>query len=128
VVSKLKKQAWKIFSEYIRRRDSDWRGYATCVTCGVVKHWKQMQAGHFLPGRHNSVLFNEKNVHAQCPGCNMFKQGNSVKYFRFMQRTYGEEVIAELEKLDTQNKQFTPQELKDLIETLKQKINELPHN
>ena len=87
-----------------------------------------MQAGHFLPGRHNSVLFNEKNVHAQCSGCNMFKQGNSVKYFRFMQRTYGEDVIAELEKLDTENKQFTPQELKDLIETLKQKINELPHN
>lgn len=45
-----------------------------------------------------------------------------------MQRTYGEDVIAELEKLDTENRQFTPQELKDLIETLKQKINELPHN
>lgn len=57
----------------------------------------------------------------------MFKQGNSVKYFRFMQRTYGEDVIAELERLDTENKQFTPQELKDLIETLKQKINEIPH-
>lgn len=39
-----------------------------------------------------------------------------------MQRTYGEDVIAELEKLDTQNKQFTPQELKDLIEDLKTKL------
>ena len=124
-VSTLKKKAWKLFSEWIRRRDSDWRGMVACVTCGIIKDYKQQQAGHFIPGRRNSILFHERNVHAQCYGCNVMKQGNTVKYFRFMQKRYGDEVIEELEHLNTIDKQFTPQELKDLIEDLKIKISKL---
>lgn len=115
-------------SEFIRRRDADWKGEVQCVTCGLVKHWKQLQAGHFIPGRRNSILFDERNIHAQCYGCNVMKQGNTVKYFRFMQRTYGDTVIEELEHLNTIDKQFQPKELEELIQDLKQKINELTSN
>lgn len=124
-VSSLKKKAWKLMSEYIRRRDSDWKGFAKCCTCGVIKPWKEQQAGHFLGGRRNSILFDTRNIHAQCSGCNLFKQGNTVKYFRFMQAKYGDEVIEELERLDRIDKQFTPKELKDLIEEIKWKIQKL---
>ena len=99
--------------------------YAQCVTCGVVYHFKKLQAGHFLPGRNNSILFNEKNCHAQCHGCNMFKMGNTVKYFRFMQKEYGDEVIEELERLDRQTKKFTIPELQDLQEEFKRRIKEM---
>lgn len=127
-ISSLKKKAWKLMSEFIRRRNADWKGEVQCVTCGLVKHWKQLQAGHFIPGRRNSILFDERNIHAQCYGCNVMKQGNTVKYFRFMQRTYGDTVIEELEHLNTIDKQFQPKELEELIQDLKEKINELPHN
>lgn len=85
-----------------------------------------MQAGHFIPGRHNSILFDERNVHAQCYGCNVMKQGNSIKYFRFMQQQYGDAVIEELERLDRENKQFTIPELETLYEAIKEKLKKLP--
>jgi septum formation topological specificity factor MinE len=115
-LAKLKKDAWAVFSKYIRQKYSDWKGDAACVTCGVVRPWKEMQAGHFIPGRHNSILFDERNVHVQCDGCNRWKQGNTVKYFRFMQQKYGDETIKELEHLDTLSHPFTRQELLEIIE------------
>ena len=121
-VSQLRKKVDKLFSEYIRRRGSDWRGMAQCVTCGLTKPYKEMQAGHFIPGRHPSVVYNEKNCHVQCYGCNVGKKGNMVRYFRYMQDTYGELVISELEDLDARSKQFTPLELLELIEDLKEKL------
>lgn len=124
-VAKLKKKAWILMSQYIRKRDSDWKDMAYCCTCGVYKHCKELQAGHFIPGRRNSVLFDTRNIHAQCYGCNVMKKGNMIKYFRFMQQRYGDKVIEELEKLDRIDKQFTPTQLKELIESLKIKINEL---
>jgi len=128
-VSKEKKKAWDLFSIYIRLRDCKrtTRGfeYAYCVTCGETYHFKQLQGGHFLPGRHNSVLFDERNCHAQCHGCNMFKQGNTVKYFRFMQKEYGDKIIEELERLDRETKQFKIYELLELQDEFKKKIEGL---
>lgn len=47
-VAKLKKKLWTLFSEYIRRLYSH-DDICECVTCGVKKHWKELQAGHFIP-------------------------------------------------------------------------------
>jgi DNA repair exonuclease SbcCD ATPase subunit len=46
-------------------------------------------------------LFDERNCHAQCYGCNVMKKGNMVKYYKFMLKQYGQKVIDELEELDT---------------------------
>lgn len=65
-----KNRAWKWFSLYIRARDcikttgSISRG--KCVTCGKEFNFKDLQAGHFVQGRNNAVLFNELGVNAQC--------------------------------------------------------------
>jgi len=124
-VPRQKKLTWKTFSEYIRKRDADWKGDCTCVTCGVVKPIKEMQAGHFIQGRHNSILFDERNVHTQCYSCNVMKYGNSLKYYRFMESKYGEKIILELEEKDTEKKSFTVEELKGLREEFKRKIEAL---
>lgn len=124
-VSSLKKKLWKLFSEYIRRLYADWRGYVACVTCGSVKHYKEQQAGHFIPGRHNMVLFDERNVHPQCYRCNIALSGNPRKYDKYMRLTYGPEIIEQLEKLDEQNKQFTIKELEELIKEYKDKLKTL---
>lgn len=65
-----KKKAWDAFSRYIRTRDclksTGDRNRGACVTCGRVFDFKKLQAGHFIPGRVNSILFDEQCVHAQC--------------------------------------------------------------
>jgi len=114
-VSRLKKLIWKELSQYIRKKAADHRGYAQCITCGVWKPWQLQQGGHFIPGRHNSVIFDERNISVQCYACNVMMHGNPIKYFRFMQQTYGDEVIEELERLDREMKQFTSTELQLLL-------------
>jgi hypothetical protein len=109
-----KKKAWSVFSKWVRVRDN-W----TCITCGKQEQGPGMHGGHFIPGRHNAVLFHEKNVHAQCYWCNMRLKGNPIKYFRAMQQRYGDEVIAQLEALDKTEKQFTREELQAIIEKYK---------
>lgn len=72
----VKNKAWKFFSEYIRRAYADRNGNAECYTCGAVAHWKEHQAGHAIPGRHNAVLLDEDVVRVQCISCNIFRRGN----------------------------------------------------
>jgi len=91
---------WKKFSEYIRLRDcikttgTIWKG--ACRTCGRVYRFEKLQAGHFIPGRTRAILFDEKCVHIQCWRCNHKLQGAWPPFYRFMQQTYGQEVIEEL--------------------------------
>ena len=73
--------------DYVIRRDK------ACVTCGSVK---DLQAGHFVQGRRHSILFNLKNVHAQCELCNMYQGGELIEYTLFMIEKYGIETIEEL--------------------------------
>lgn len=133
-VSKLKDKVWREFSIYIRRKYADWKGDVQCVTCltwlreyeykGVtLPGWKQAQAGHFIPGRHNSILFDERHVFPQCARCNVFLHGNLISYYPFMLKTQGQKVIDELKKLDKINKQFTTTELEALLTKYKT-INE----
>jgi hypothetical protein len=96
-------------------------GFNRCITCGVRKYYKELQAGHFIPGRHNAILFDERGVHPQCFHCNMSVavgglNGNPRKYDAFMRKTYGDGVVAELDALDMTERKFTPQELIDLRE------------
>lgn len=72
----LKAKAWKLFSEWVRRKDADEGGSERCFTCGVPKHWKELQCGHAIPGRHNAVLLDEEICRPQCPRCNVWMGGN----------------------------------------------------
>ena len=77
----LKAKAWKLFSEYIRRKYADKDGIAECYTCGKRAHWKGegIQCGHAIGGRGNYVLFLEEICRPQCNmPCNtkLAKAGN----------------------------------------------------
>jgi hypothetical protein len=113
----LKKRVWKQFSIWIRLREADAEGYTVCVTCGERKFWKtEMQAGHFIRGRLNANLFDERGCRAQCLRCNIHLQGNVVLYYKFMLATYGQEVIDELLEQNNQTRKWLPGELAALLE------------
>ena len=134
-VPKAKENLWKVFSRYIRLRDAvawqsehpEYNGEpgAACVTCRRFFVIKALQAGHFIPGRHQSILFDERNVAAQCLRCNVHLKGNWVSYRRYMLERYGEEVIAELEYLDTQSRKFTVPELEAMQEHYSAEVKRL---
>ena len=75
-LSSIKKKAWGIFSQYIRRSSANDYGLCECYTCGTLAHWKHMQAGHGIGGRTNAVLFDQEIVRVQCVACNIYKSGN----------------------------------------------------
>ena len=93
-VSTAKKSAWNWMSKYIRAKAADENGIAECVTCGARKHWKELHAGHFLPKKRGiAVAFMEENVHPQCAQCNTFNGGMLIEYTRYMQETYGADIV-----------------------------------
>jgi len=128
-ISTVKRKAWKAFSEYIRLRDclrtTGLQDYGKCITCQKTVPRTLLQAGHFIPGRHNANLFTEKGCHAQCYNCNINLRGNTLEYRRQIIRLYGEGADIELEDKATEIKKFTPQDLIELTEYYKAKIKEL---
>ena len=85
--------AWKWYSLYIRARDAlrttgDLKT-VVCITCGRTVRFEKADASHFIPGRADSILFEETNCHASCIPCNRFKQGMWVPYFYKVNSLYG---------------------------------------
>lgn len=91
-----KARAWTQFSMFIRLRDSDEFGIATCCTCGARKRWRLMDAGHYITTVKEATKFDENNVHAQCKGCNKWQGGRPAEYIPFIERKYGEGTAAKI--------------------------------
>lgn len=89
---KLKKDLDAIFSKYIRQRD----GFV-CFTCGKRGDMASMQNGHYVSRVYLATRWDERNCHAQCPACNIFKHGNMTAYACRMASKYGMAVLEEME-------------------------------
>lgn len=122
----LKRKCWSVFSEYIRRKDADEGGTERCYTCGGLAHWKELHAGHAIPGRHNAVLFDEDIVKPQCPVCNVWKGG---QYHIFATRLIKEHGLPWWEaKLKGSKRvlKWDRVDLEDKINFYKTKLSQLP--
>ena len=80
------------FNKMIRLIESDKNGFSKCVTCGVRKHYKEMNAGHYRHG----LDFIRENQHNQCVKCNKYMSGNLAEYTLFMIDNYGRERVDEI--------------------------------
>jgi len=122
-----KARTWAKCSIYNRRKLADKDGYVECITCGVKRHYKDMmQAGHWLAGRGNAVLFEDDGIHAQCFRCNYYGGGKEVNvsqnYHQFMLDRYGQERMDELIVLKNTAKKFTLEELQDIEDEYDDKL------
>jgi hypothetical protein len=96
----VKLKAWKAFADYIRAKYAV-DGYCECVTCGKSFHYtdaRHINAGHFVPSRCNSVLFDEDLVRPQCAYCNCGGDGEQYKFSQYYKRVEGKTDI-ELEEM-----------------------------
>ena len=131
---KLKKEAWKWFSVYIRKRDK-----GICFTCtkpipnyydrygNLHPGWKAAQAGHWITAANCGarLYFHEKNVHCQCYNCNINLSGNWLVYETRIISVYGQKVCDELKRLKWQdNIEYTREDYLEMIDKYKKLANE----
>lgn len=88
-----------IFSKVIRLKNADERGLVSCYTCGIIKHWKEMQCGHFRPRKHLGTRYEEKNCKVQCMNCNCFLSGNLEEFSYRLSQEYTPNTVQELYNL-----------------------------
>lgn len=75
-----------------------------------------MDAGHYVPKSYGlSVYFEEKNVHAQCQGCNLFAQGNPSSYSISLKKRYGENIVEELDAQKHKMVKYSRSDYEELI-------------
>ena len=87
---------WKIFSEFIRLRDSDSNGYGLCFTCPTRKFWRDMDCGHGIGRQHKATKYDERNNHIQCRRCNFYGAGEQAIYKEEVEKRYGKGTWDEL--------------------------------
>jgi len=110
-----KKQAWTVFARWVRRRAN-----GVCFSCGKTVGYDKLDAGHFH-GRKSSVLFmDERNVHGQCGTCNRFRGGNLGEYATNLCKTYGANILLELDRHKQTIKHWSLEELDAIIERYKE--------
>ena len=126
---KAKENAWDVFSVYIRRRDcirfTGNPDEGVCVTCKKPFPFKKLQAGHFIPGRGNAVLFDERLVYTQCFGCNVSKGGNYIEYFVFMEQEWGRSMIDDFRQLRYKIVKYKIDDFIKIKDTFKEKTRKL---
>lgn len=92
-LKRAKVRAWQAISLYVRMVNATHEGFVKCFTCSTIKHYKEMDAGHFI---HNKLDYELYNLQVQCTSCNRYKSGNWVNYYEKMKEMYGQEVIDDL--------------------------------
>ena len=85
----LKKKLWRVFADYIKKRDKN-----ICFTCGQKCEGHNAHAGHFIAKSVGGIAlyFHPDNVHAQCMRCNIWLGGHQWEYGQRL----GPEKVAEL--------------------------------
>ena len=124
-LQKLKGKLDKVYSEYIRRRDSDKDGMGHCCTCGKSLHWKQGHCCHFVSRNHLATRWEEKNTHLGCVGCNIYGRGKFDEYAVFLEEKYGEGILQALCATKHKTIKMSRSDYETKIEEYKQKLKDL---
>lgn len=117
----------KVVHEYVRLRDKG----RPCISCG--EEWNpDFQAGHYHKSElYTSLKFHLDNIHGQCVGCNIFKDGNLEQYNINLPLRIGKEMFTELQELAQidkhQVKVWNVENLRSIRETIKSLKHKLIH-
>lgn len=124
-ISKLEDKLWKVFSEFIRLRDTDKDGVGKCFTCDRPLHWSKGDAGHGVPRQHKATKFNECNNHLQCKHCNGFEGGVREVYKERMDKKYGPHTWDRMLIASKQTTKWSAAIIQNNIDYYTEKVKEL---
>ena len=113
----------KDLQRLVRMKAADKDGFCRCVSCGVLKHWKEMDGGHFISRSKLATKLETTNVHPQCKRCNGFSTSTTVLDYRdYMVEMYGKEWVEWLRKESQKIKKWTRHELLELHLEIKEQL------
>ena len=106
---------------------TDDNGYATCVTCGVVEHYKDMDGGHYInKGSSSYWSLEPENIHPQCKGCNSFGMRHHNKesvYTLWMIDMYGRDFVDQMHSTKKNTKKMYKADYEDFLKETNELIN-----
>ena len=114
-ISSLTKELDRVFSLFIRLRDSNSDGMGKCITCDKVGHYKEFHCGHFRSRKYLSTRWNPFNCNMQCPTCNLYNNGEEFIHGLEIDKKFGEGVALEMYKRSQEVVKFSKEDLKTLI-------------
>ena len=123
--NELIKKLDKVFSEYVRLKNSNESGYCQCITCGKINHWKDIDCGHYIGRKHIATRFSEMNCAPQCTWCNKYMEGQHFKFRQKLVEKHGINDIAVMEVLADITKTENCQSLECKILEYKEKVKKL---
>ena len=113
-----------MFSQFVRLRATDDRGYGQCYTCHATRHYSEVDAGHFMSRACMSTRWDEKNVQFQCKRCNM-RSGEQFLFSVHLDQEFGEGTAEALHIASKQTRKFTHAELEQMYYHYKRLVDEL---
>lgn len=121
---KAKAAADKWFSEFIRLRDSDAEGFATCITNPKIrKHWRDMDCGHWISRAKEATRYDERNANAQSKQSNRFQGGHFLEHGLAIDRKFGPGTRQELERKAGQVCKRTVNDYLFISDTYKKRVH-----
>ena len=119
-IQKLMSKAQYYFNRWVRERDKG----QNCISCG--KPPRKKNAGHYhSANNYRGIRFDPLNVHLQCEPCNNNLSGNTIEYRKGLIKKIGLKKVKELEERAHVKKEWTREELKEIVEKYKKKYKEL---
>lgn len=115
----------KVFSLYIRQRDSNVEGFGSCCTCKKRIHYKDGHCGHFMSRRHLSTRWDEKNCALQCVSCNTYNQGRQYEFSKYIDNKYGKGTAESLSAKSAQTIKMTKVDYDEQIKIFKEKLKSI---
>lgn len=122
---KTEDKAWVWVSRYIRKRFSFGDEYCVCYTCKALKHWKDIDAGHYIKRQYKATIFDERNLRPQCRACNRFHGGKQHEFGIHLEEEYGMGILQQLNKKSLEYKRYSISELESIAKEYRQKFNNL---
>jgi len=111
-IPSLRRKLDKVFSLYIRRRDSAKDGMGICFTCN---RWSLFEAGHFIPRQHVAVRWDTRNVAGQCSYCNRWRHGEQAEFYVALVKKYGQPTVDQLMTLKRTTVKYTRADYEEMI-------------
>lgn len=113
---KLRNKLDRVFSWYVRLKDTDDAGKVSCITCGKVQHWLHVDAGHFISRKYMATRWLPVNVKPQCKGCNMQSGGEQWLYSKALVKLYGPGICETIHERATTEKPPSNEQIEEQIE------------
>lgn len=110
-----------LVNRYVKLRDTG----LPCISCQKEIKNKRDSGHYFSVGNYPSVRFDLRNINSQCINCNQFNGGNLIEYRKHLITKIGQNEFDDLDRLAHQNRQYTIDEVKDLIKEYKEKIKQI---